>query len=143
MHVTINLFDIDQVVSENVELDACYAPAWSSSKGWTTSFTFHERRLYIGGSKSLPTHIWASRVGDYFNFELGEGLDDEALNAELTTDSLNAIQQIFSGSDLQIFPTGGELYIPKAISDPITPGNIMVKIGARNDIKTGVTLAGL
>ena len=142
-HVTINLFDTAQVASGNWELEAGYEAAWSSTKGWPTSCTFHESRLYIGGSKSLPTHIWASRVGDYFNFELGEGLDDEALNAELTTDSLNSIQQIFSGRDLQIFTTGGEFYIPQAISDPITPGNFMVKIGTRNGIKPGVPVAGL
>ena len=142
-HVTINFFDTAQVSASNWELEAGYENAWSSSKGWPTSCTFHESRLYIGGSKSLPTHIWASRVGDYFNFELGEGLDDEALSAELTTDSLNAIQQVFSGRDLQIFTTGGEFYIPQSVSDPITPGNFMVKIGTRNGIKPGVPVAGL
>lgn len=142
-HVTINFFDTAQVLANGWELEAGYEDAWSASKGWPTSCTFHESRLYIGGSKSLPTHIWASRVGDYFNFELGEGLDDEALSAELTTDSLNAIQQIFSGRDLQIFTTGGEFYIPQSVSDPITPGNFMVKIATRNGIKPGVPVAGL
>ena len=137
------MFDTSGVTVNNWELETGYEAAWSGSKGWPTSCTFHESRLYFGGAKSLTTNIWGSRVGDFFNFDVGEGLDDEALNAELTTDSLNSIQNIFSGRDLQIFTTGGEFYIPQSVNDPITPGNLMVKIATRNGIKPGVPVAGL
>ena len=141
--VVVNLFDLAAVASGDWELESGYEAAWSSTKGWPTSCTFHESRLFFGGSKSLPTNIWGSRVADYFNFEVGEGLDDEALDAEVVTDSLNAIVNIFSGRDLQVFTTGGEFYVPQSINDPITPGNFMVKIATRNGIKEGVPVAGL
>ena len=96
-NVITTMFDTSGVSVNNWELETGYEAAWSSSKGWPTSCTFHESRLYFGGAKSLTTNIWGSRVGDFFNFDVGEGLDDEALNAELTTESLNSIQNIFSG----------------------------------------------
>ena len=142
-NVITTMFDTSGVTVNNWELETGYEAAWSGSKGWPTSCTFHESRLYFGGAKSLTTNIWGSRVGDFFNFDVGEGLDDEALNAELTTDSLNSIQNVFSGRDLQIFTTGGEFYIPQSVNDPITPGNLMVKIATRNGIKPGVPVAGL
>tara|TARA_Y100000401_G_scaffold117393_1_gene125995 strand:+ start:2191 stop:4173 length:1983 start_codon:yes stop_codon:yes gene_type:complete len=141
--VVVNLFDLAAVASGDWELESGYEAAWSSTKGWPTSCTFHESRLFFGGAKSLPTNIWGSRVADYFNFEVGEGLDDEALDAEVVTDSLNAIVNIFSGRDLQVFTTGGEFYVPQSTNDPITPGNFMVKIATRNGIKEGVPVAGL
>ncbi len=136
-------FDTGALASGDWDIEFGYEESWSTARGWPTSATFHESRLYFGGSKSLPTNIWGSRVSDYFNFDLGESLDDEGLNAELTTDSLNSIQDIFSGRDLQIFTSGGEFYLPQTSNDPITPSNLMIKIGTRNGIKPGVPVAGL
>lgn len=96
---------------------------WSATRGWPRTCTFHESRLYFGGSLSLPNWLWGSRVGDFFNFETGRGLDDEAIIAALDTDQVNAIEGIFSNRSLQIFTSGGEFYVP---ASPVTPSNIAV-----------------
>lgn len=139
----INLFDTTAVASGDWELETGYEDAWSGSRGYPVSVTFHESRLYFGGSKGQPTTFWGSNVGDYFNFEFGEGLDDQSVTGTIVTESLNAIVDIFSGRDLQIFTTGGEFYIPQTTNEPITPGNLTVRVGTRNGIKQGVPVAGL
>ena len=139
----INLFDTAQITSGNWELEAGYENAWSGSRGYPVSVTFHENRLFFGGSKGQPTTFWGSNVGDYFNFELGEGLDDQTISSTIVTESLNAIVDIFSGRDLQIFTTGGEFYIPQSTNEPITPSNLAVRVGTRNGTKSGVPVAGL
>jgi len=97
--------------------------SWSDTRGWPTSCVFHEGRLYLGGSLSRPATLWGSRVGDFFNFDKGRALDDEAIEVTLDTDQVNAIQSVFSNRSLQIFTSGGEFFVPES---PITPTGIAV-----------------
>jgi hypothetical protein len=97
--------------------------SWSATRGWPTSCTFHEGRLWLGGSSSRPATMWGSRVGDFFNFDKGRALDDESIEATLDTDQVNAIQSVFSNRSLQVFTSGGEFYVP---ASPITPATIAV-----------------
>ncbi len=96
---------------------------WSATRGWPRTCTFHEARLYFGGSKSRVNTIWGSVVADFFNFGVGKSLDDEAVIATLDTDQVNEIQAIYSNRSLQIFTTGAEFYVA---ASPITPSNIAV-----------------
>jgi hypothetical protein len=97
---------------------------WSAGRGWPRTCTFHEGRLWFGGSTQRPATMWGSRVFDFFNFEIGTGRDDEAVEATLDTDQVNAIEAIFSNRALQVFTSGGEFYVPES---PITPSNVAVR----------------
>ena len=115
---------------------------WSDTRGWPLTVTFHEARLWFGGSTGLPNTIWGSRINDFFNFDVGKSFDDEAVVATLDTDQLNQINAIFSNRSLQIFTSGGEFYVP---ASPITPTNIAVAPQTRLGSKKvrPVTLNGL
>lgn len=97
---------------------------FSAAHGWPVSVTFHQDRLVIGGSRDLPNHVWFSRAGRFFNFDPGEGLDDEAIDVPILSDQVNAIRQVFSGRHLQVFTTGAEWTVAGA---PLTPANIQVR----------------
>lgn len=99
---------------------------WSLSRGFPRTCTFHEGRLYFGGSLSRPQTIWGSNVNDFFNFDKGRARDDELIEATLDTDQVNAIEAIFSNRSLQIFTSGGEFTVSQARGAPITPSNIAV-----------------
>jgi len=142
-YVEIPFFDTSAITTGNFETEHGYESAWSPTKGYPKAITFHEGRLWLAGSKSLPSTVWASRVNDFFNFDKGEGLDDAALEATISTSTLNAITDIFSGRDLQIFTTGGEFYIPQANLEPVTPSNFIVKIATRNGSKADVPVVGV
>ena len=139
----VPLFSTEQIDSGDWELESGYENAWSNSRGWPKSVTFHEGRLWFAGSKSLPSTVWASRVNEFFNFDKGQGLADASLEATLSTTNLNSCTDIFSGRDLQIFTTGGEFYVPQANLDPITPSNFIVKIATRNGSKADVGIVGV
>tara|TARA_R110001599_G_scaffold89960_1_gene237724 strand:- start:886 stop:2019 length:1134 start_codon:yes stop_codon:yes gene_type:complete len=64
-----------------------------------------------------------SRSGDLFNFDLGEGLDDEAIEFALLADQVNAITGVFAGRHLQVFTSGSEWMVT---GDPLTPANIQI-----------------
>lgn len=94
---------------------------WSALRGWPRTCTFHEGRLFFGGSLSRPATIWGSNVNDFFNFNEGKGRDDELIDVTLDTDQVNAINAIFSNRSLQIFTSGAEFYVKES---PITPSKV-------------------
>ena len=136
-------FNTSAIANGSWDYESGYEAVWSSGKGWPRSVTFHEGRLYFGGSKSRPSTIWGSKVGLFFDFEATEGLDDDAVEATLDTNTFNAIVDIISGRDLQVFTTGGEFYVPQSGLDPITPTNFFVKTASRNGTQQGVRVQQL
>ena len=131
--VEIPFFDTD--ATSNFILETGYEDAWSNSRGWPFTATFHEGRLYFGGSASLPSSLFGSKVGDFFNFKAAEGLDDDAIKITLSTDSVNTVTGLRSGRDLQIFTTGAEFFIPQGDLDPITPANVVAKSSTKRGAK--------
>ena len=133
--VEVPFFDKNAVASQNWFLESGYENAWSDLKGWPISCTFHEGRLYFGGSASLPSTLFGSKVSQFFNFKAAEGLDDDAIKITLATDSVNTITGMRSGRDLQIFTTGAEFFIPQGDLDPITPSNVVAKSSTKRGAK--------
>lgn len=97
--------------------------AYSLVRGFPVSVCFHQDRLVIGGSRELPNFLWISKSSDLFNFDLGEGLDDEAIEFPILSDQVNAIRHVFSGRHLQVFTSGAEWMVS---GDPLTASSIQV-----------------
>ena len=137
------LFNTTAVASGAWELETGYEEVWSSARGWPRSVTFHEGRLFFGGSKSRPSTIWGSKISLFFDFKITEALDDDAVEATLDTNQLNVIVDIISGRDLQVFTTGGEFYVPQTGTDPITPTTFTFKGISKNGMKPGTRVESL
>jgi len=136
-------FDTSNIAQGSWEIESGYEDVWSSGKGWPRTVTFHEGRLYFGGSKSRPSTIWGSKIGIFDEFMPTEAFDDDAVEATLDTSSLNVIVDMISGRDLQVFTTGAEFYVPQAGTDPITPLTLTFKGVSRNGIKPGTRVQSL
>lgn len=136
----VPFFDTNAIANGNWEVESGYEDTWSSGKGWPKSITFHEGRLYFGGSKTRPSTVWGSKVGFFFDFQPVEAYDDDAVEATLDTNTFNSIVDIISGRDLQIFTTGGEFYVPQDGLNPITPTNFFVRTASRNGAREGIRL---
>ena len=129
--VVITDFDSATVVSaETVQdlsgIDATIdwqEQAFSPARGYPVTVAFHQDRLVIGGARDLPNRLWFSRSGDLFNFDLGTGLDDEAIEFSILSDQVNAIRGIFSGRHLQVFTSGAEWMVT---GDPLTPSAVQI-----------------
>lgn len=98
--------------------------AFSSVRGWPATMCFHQDRMVIGGSRDLPNRLWLSKSADLFNFDLGEGLDDESIDFAILSDQVNAIRAVFSGRHLQVFTSGAEWMVT---GDPLTPENLQLR----------------
>ena len=96
---------------------------WSVARGYPQVATFHEARLWLGGTAGRPSTIWGSKVNFFFDFDKGKARDDEGIDVTLDTDQVNAITGLFSNRTLQVFTSGGEFSVN---TSPITPENIAV-----------------
>ncbi len=130
-------FNTTAIANGSWEKESGYEDVWSSGKGWPRTVSFHEGRLYFGGSKSRPSTIWGSKIGLFFDFVPTESLDDDAVEATLDTNDLNVITDILSARDFQVFTTGGEFYVPQNATDPVTPLTFIFKNVSRNGMKPG------
>jgi len=139
-YVDIPFFDTSGIDAGDWNSEHGYEEVWSATRGYPRSVTFHEGRLFFGGTKSRPSTLFGSRVSDFFNFNPGEALADDGVEATLDTGTFNAIVDIFSGRNLQVFTTGAEFFVPQTLDEPITPSNLIVKQQTAFGMKPGIRL---
>jgi|14_taG_2_1085336.scaffolds.fasta_scaffold00541_6 hypothetical protein len=104
-----------------------YEQSYSDIRGFPGAVVFHEGRLWFGGTTSQPDHIWASKSNDIFNFNIGTGADNDAIDAASNFGEFSQIRHLVSNRDLQIFSASNESYIPAFTEKPITPSNVQIK----------------
>ncbi len=119
----VTVTTIEDLPDTNPTID-WFEQAFSPVRGYPVTVAFHQDRLVIGGSRDLPNRLWFSKSGDLFNFNLGEGLDDEAIEFSILSDQVNAIRGIFSGRHLQVFTSGAEWQVT---GDPLTPVSVQIR----------------
>jgi len=101
--------------------------SWSAARGYPAAVVFHENRLCFGGTLAEPDAIWMSKLGEFFNFNVGEAADNDSINLVAATGDVNQIRYMISNRDLQVFTATGELYVPTYLNQAITPTNAQIR----------------
>ena len=101
--------------------------SWSSLRGYPAAVAFHENRLCFGGTLAEPDTIWMSQLGEFFNFDVGDAEDTDAINLIAATGDVHEIRYLVSNRDLQVFTSTGELYVPTYLNQAITPTNAQIR----------------
>ena len=101
--------------------------SYSALRGYPAAVTFHQNRLWFGGTLAQPDGIWGSKSGLFFNFDVGDGEDNDALDLTANVGEIFSIRHLVSNRDLQIFTTGAELFIPTISNKPVTPANAQIR----------------
>lgn len=99
---------------------------FSAVNGFPRTVTFHEQRLFFGGVTALPDGIQASKVADFFNFDVGEAADADSVQIQIASDQVNEIRHLTSSKTLEIFTSTAEFYLKPQVSKPITPTDIQI-----------------
>jgi hypothetical protein len=105
-----------------------YEQSYSTVRGFPQAVTFHEDRLWFGGTPSQPDGLWASRTGYYYNFDLGDAEDGDAIDLDANVGVTNEIRHLVSNRDLQVFSSQGEFYVPAFQDAPVTPAKAKLSI---------------
>lgn len=103
---------------------------WSAARGFPRCGTFYQGRHWMGGFKSRPDLVIASRAGALFDFK--EDTDPVVSSPIVVAPNIDdqiTVQTIYPGRHLQIFTSSAELYVP---TEPITIDNIALKVTSRH-----------
>ena len=100
---------------------------YSAVRGYPASSTFHDGRLWFGGSSDLPDWVWASKVDEYFNFDVGEAEDSDSIQSSIGASQVADIRHLTSNRHLLIFTANGEFFCPQADQAVLTPSNFTAR----------------
>ena len=84
---------------------------WSATRGYPKMGVFYDGRLWLGGTKSKPQSILASKSGAFFDFDIDEGDDDEGIFITISARKLSDIVDINPARGLQVFTSGSEFLV--------------------------------
>lgn len=133
-HPTSAIASVIEPLSGTAATNNWTESAFSNARGWPVTAGFHQDRLVIGGSRDLRNRLFLSKTGKMWNFDLGTGLDDEAIEFSILSDQSNAIRGVFSARHLQIFTSGSEWMVT---GTPLTPSTLQLqrqtRVGSRTD----------
>jgi len=101
--------------------------SYSAVRGYPAAVTFHQNRLWFGGTLSQPDGIWGSKSGQFFNFDIGEAADDDSIDLTANVGEIFTIRHLVSNRDLQVFTTGAELFVKAPADKPVTPANAQIR----------------
>ena len=83
---------------------------WSSTRGYPKSGLFTGGRLWLGGTKSKPQSILASKSGSFLDFLVKEGEDDEGIFVTINGKNSEIIS-ISGDRGVQVFTQGSEYQV--------------------------------
>ena len=83
-----------------------YEAVWSNTRGYPRTCLFAQQRLWFGGSRDLPAHLWGSRLNDYNNFKNSGNYDNDSIDVTLLTN--NPILNLVEQRGIHIFTSGEE-----------------------------------
>lgn len=124
--VEVDFPAVGPIAAGQWEYEIGYEPVWSATKGWPSCGTFHQNRLWVANSGNRPQTMWGSQVSKFYDFNVDQGNDDDAIDVTIDDNRVNAIRNLVSGRNLQVYTTGGEFYIPTEVGNPITPSKILI-----------------
>jgi len=104
-----------------------YEAVWSATRGYPRTCLFAQQRLWFGGSRDLPAHLWASRINDYNNFKNAGNYDNDAIDITMLTN--NPIVNLVEQRGIHVFTSGEEWTISEA---SYTPNDISLKCNTKN-----------
>lgn len=107
-------------------------PYLSPVYGYPGAVGLHRDRLWLGGHTSLPAHVLASRVGLYFDFDLGDGKDAEAIFESVGDAAVAWVRHFASAENLLVLTDQGPYYVPETVASPIRPSSVQfARVGAQ------------
>lgn len=127
----------------NTLTDTSAATDWdeavfSPGRGWARCGTFHRDRGVLAGGKSRPSGIYLSKIGAYFNFDLGTSLDNEAMWESLKDEKVAEIRQVVSADALLVWSDAALFACISTPANPLTPENVDFVKQAPFGVRDGV-----
>lgn len=117
----IPFYTINAMPAGSWTFEQGYEPAWSATRGYPSTATFHQDRLWLAGSSQRSNTIYGSVIKDYFNFDIGNVRDTDAI--ETTNNNVANVVKLTSHKSLVAFTTEEELSALIQRGQALVPSN--------------------
>lgn len=94
---------------------------FSNARGWPVSVTIGYSRTIFGGGRDLPGAFAASKVGAFYNFDVGTGLANEAIIEIIGVEKEAEVRHVVADQRLLIFTDLGVFLVPASDTAPLQP----------------------
>jgi hypothetical protein len=121
---TIAVADVDETLSGTTASVDWDEQAFSAVYGYPKIPMYFKQRLLFGGSKFLPHILFGSKIEAFTNFDVGTGLDNEALFHAIYENQVGKITNLADAGNLIIMTDAGEYWNEITAAAPFAPGNI-------------------
>jgi len=110
----------------------------SAARGYFACCEIYKDRLVLAGAKSRGSGIYLSKVGAYFNFDLGTGLADESIWESIRDRRVPQIRALLATDALLIWTNQSMFASFSTPANPLKPDTFDAKKQQPFGIKTGV-----
>lgn len=97
------------------------------SVGYPGASAFIEGRLVFGGSKALPSTVFASATNDPSDFQAASAEDDDPITYTIIGGEVPAIRHVAHGRHLFFLTDAGPYYVPKSDQQALTPATFSAR----------------
>lgn len=106
--------------------------AFSTTRGFPKTVTFHDSRLWYACTSTEPMRIWGSQTDDFYTFLTGS-LDTSGIDVTLAATQANDIQWITSFKRTMVIGTTGEEWTMDSgdTDSALTPSNVRLRRWSR------------
>jgi len=114
-----------------------YEDAFNPKNGYAKTCTFHQKRLWFGGSKARTQTVWASRTRKPFDFTQGT-LADDGMSFETDATEYESVLWLVSHLSLLVGTTSGIWAISSPNGMSVTPENNANNRNIRHGVAEGI-----
>jgi hypothetical protein len=118
--------DVKKNLGAATASDAQREGAWSTKRGFPSTITFHEQRLFLGGTANNPQTIDGSQNGSYEDMTPGTA-DNDAVRYTLAANDVNVLRWLAPTRVLLAGTMGGEFRLSGGQNDILTPTTVQAK----------------
>lgn len=102
-------------------------PSWSALLGYPSKCLFYQNRLWFANTPSLPSTVFGSKINAPANFDVGVGLDSDAIVYTIGQSDAGGIQWMNGGKQLEIYTLNFEFAAPQEQNIGLTPSTFSIR----------------
>lgn len=107
-------------------------PVFSPLRGYPRCSAIYQNRLWYGGTRDLPSKIYASSTANFNRWESGTTNSDDPLNFQLSCDTSPIIEHIIASKNFVILTDVGEFAFLSTNNQPVVASNISILLQTKN-----------
>jgi len=102
-------------------------PVFTDELGYPGATTFYQNRLWFGDTPALNSTVFGSKLNKPLNFDVGTGLDTDAIIYDIGITNSGAIEFLNSGKQLEIYTQNVECAAPQDPNVGLTPSTFSIR----------------